>query len=449
MALSYGSFNKLQAENVIFDSTGTTLTAENSDEAIRQLDTKIEDVTASGIGGGGGSSPGVQPQVVVVNPNIDEIEGETYKTWANADAYIQTQTHDSDHRWVIQIDGVNNENIVVRDYITILGTSNTTTLTGQISSTVTFSVGMDTTKARIIDCILTNVHTSTPYEFIQFHRCYLTGGTPTLGFLQLFDGAVNGGNYTGLSLMQMFNVMVLGGTFPNNVQMLGGELYNGFVVNGGEFSNTLVSNQGTGTFAGNANYVFDRCKIETDIDVGDQQITLYQCTFDNTPTITIGNNGSLFTHGVPEDFDVSGDTAHWYNSGNVYKSPTVGFDAPNMQSAIDKLVNRTRLFIDVSSSNGTLTLDLSQGSVFKTTLTEHTNVSITNTAPPDTTREITLIVQQPSGVNYSLQWDGYYCEGGTSPNIAVGSGAVFIYKLLVVGSNVYVSLIGNQLELIP
>lgn len=448
MSISYGSFNTLHAQNVIFDPTGTTLTAENSDEALRQLDTKIEDVTASGIGGGGGSSPGVQPQVVVVNPDIDEVEGETYKTWANADGYIQTQTHDSEHRWVIQIDGVNNENIVVREYITILGTSNTTTLTGQISSAITFSVGMDTTKARIIDCIVTNVHTSSPYEFLQFHRCYLTGGVPTLGFLQVFDGAVSGGNYAGLSLMQMFNVMITGGVFPNNVQMLGGELYNGFVVGGGDFSSVLISNQGTGVFSGNANYTFDRCKIETDINVGDQQITLHQCTFDNDPDITIGENGSLFTYGVSENFEVVGNQDYWYNSGNVYKSPDTGFDAPNVQSAIDKLVDRTRLFIDVASSNGTLTLDLSQGSVFKTTLSEHTHMSITNTANPDAIREITFIVQQPSGNNYSVQWANYYCEAGADPDIMVGSQAVFIYKLFVIGSKVYVTLVGNRLELV-
>jgi len=446
---TFGSFRKINATNVIFDSVGTTLTAHNSDGAFRQLDTKIENVTASG--SAGGSSPGVQPQIVAVNPNIDEIEGECYHTWAAADSYIQTQTVDANHRWAIKIDGSNSENIVMKSYVSIVGTPNNTILTGQLSSDVTFSFNTDTTSSRVENCIVTNIHTTRSMEFIQFHNCNLSGGSPTLGYLQVFNGAVSGGNYDGLAYMELFDVMIVGGVFTNQLNMVGGELYNNFTVHGGKFKSVYLSSAGSGVLSLTTPTVFERCRIETNISTSSQQLTLDHCTFDSNPTITIDSGGSLFTYGLSSNFNVAGYLDNWHNVGSVYRSPVTGFSASNTQEALDKIVSKERLFINISSANGTLNIDLNAGSYFKTTMTEHANVQVTNLPSSDVAKEVVLIVQQSSGgTQYSLQWPGYICEGSNSPDITNGEpGANYIYRLYVFGSTVYAILVGANMYDIP
>jgi len=50
--------------------------------------------------------------VVLVNPDIDEIEGKQYKTWASADSYISTMSPSQTNRWTILMSGgYNNEDI--------------------------------------------------------------------------------------------------------------------------------------------------------------------------------------------------------------------------------------------------------------------------------------------------------------------------------------------------
>lgn len=81
----------------------------------------------------------------------------------------------------------------------------------------------------------------------------------------------------------------------------------------------------------------------------------------------------------------------------------------------------------VSSSSGTLTLDLSTGNSFVTTLTENvTTVTLSNPPPTGSYGEITLkVIQDAGGGAYTMTWPASVLwPGGAAPTISVANSAI-------------------------
>jgi len=442
----FSDFYRVHSDKVIYDNTGSDLQADNTEDALKELEVKINEIgtTMSGIGSGGGL--GTQPSIVVINPEADEVIGESYKTWQSADAYIQSQIPSSNDRWIIKIDGSNSENIIVREYITILGSENTTTLTGQLTSSITYTNGMDTTKARVIDCIVNNVAVSTPLEYIQFKNCYLMGGVPTQGFIQLFDGAIGGGNYTGLMIQQVFSSMVIGGVLHSAIEGINSEFYNGFTLSGGKFTNCLMMNQGTATYIGLNNFTFDRCKIEVDIDIDDKYLIINDCTFKNNPTFTVGSLGMISTYGLSDSFTIDGVLNNWQHFGNYYDQRESNVGITNTQDVLDFVLADKEVTSVIASNEGTLTIDMSIPTN-KVTLTENiTTLNFTNQASTNQLIKSTLHITQGASQNYTINFDYIKFSGGVSPNINIGTGLEFLIEFTIDSeSGTYGYLLGDRM----
>lgn len=442
----YSDFYQVQANKVIYDNTESNLQADNTEDALKELEVKIDeiDTTISGIGGGGGL--GTQPSIVVINPDQDEVVGETYQTWQSADTYTQSQIPSSSNRWIIKVDGVNSENIILREYVTILGSENTTTLTGQLTSSIVYSNGMDTTKARVIDCIVNNIAIASPLEYIQFKNCYLMGGVPTQGFIQLFDGAIGGGNYTGLMIQQIFSSMVIGGILHPSVEGINSEFYNGFTLSGGKFTNCLMMNQGSATYIGNNNYTFDRCKIEVDIDIDDKYLIINDCTFKNTPTFTVGSLGMISTYGLSDSFTVEGVLNNWQHFGNYYDQRASNVGITNTQGILDFVLADKEVTSVITSIGGALTIDMSIPTS-KVVLTEDiTTLNFTNLASANQLIKTTLHITQGTTQNYSINFDNVKFSAGEVPNIDIGTGLEFLIEFTIDSdSGTYGYLIGDRM----
>ena len=401
--LSIKEFIQPTASDVVF--YGNCFYSENVQDAICDVFT-----LASGV------SYVHESNVVVVSPTSSGIYGEVYKTWEEADAYIQTKFPSSTNRYVIKISGVNYENIVVRPYVTIVGIDNNTILLGSVTSTVNFEANLDTSKARIVDCIIGNLNFATPYEFIQFVRCDIMGGTPAGGGFQLFNGSISGGDCSNLFFQQLFKSMVVGGVLNKGIDCRDTELYDGYTIKGGDFDNCYITSRGNALWSPANTYRFLRCKIDTDISTGDYSAVCNNCTFDNVPTIDVSTGGFMTFISCAGNVTVTGATQNFENKGSYYDDKTSKIDCTDTQSAIDFLATGKEFVTDVSSNSGLIDIDLNVPNQ-RIVLTENiTTLNITN-KNLNMVSCVDLIIIQGND-SYTINWSGIYFDNGSAPNIS-------------------------------
>lgn len=115
-------------------------------------------------GGSGGESLSVFTNVIRIEPNATEnIAGKLYKTFADADAYIQGQSPATDNRFSIELpSGDFNQNIIIRPHVKIEG--HKTVLTGTVFSEFKFlpfeNVSPLDNSAYIENCVITDLDLS-------------------------------------------------------------------------------------------------------------------------------------------------------------------------------------------------------------------------------------------------------------------------------------------------
>ena len=438
--VNLSSLNNPTADRIIYDNSSTNLSSINVEGAINEI---YSEVTTSS-----GSGSFSTTNVIYVDPANSDIEGSSYNTWQKADTYVQTQSPSDSNRWIIKITGTNNEDIVLREYVTILGIKDTTILNGKLSSSINYSFGMDTTKARVVNCIINDLDTSSSMEFIQFVGSTLKGGTPSSGFVQVFDGAVNGGDYSSLYIFQLFTSMVTGGVLSNSIECMSSDLYNNYTLQGGKFTNCLLMNQGNITISIQGNLSFDRSKIEYSIDVGDYILTMDNCVFKNNPTFTISNNGSGYITNCSPGFNIAGPDDGWTISGNYYFNKNTGLDAADSQKALDLLATGRERIDSITTSSGILSLDMDIPN-YKLTLTEDVSSVEINTTFSGIT-STNLYITQGSSQNYTVTWSGIYFSDGTAPDLSQGSQSKYVINLTHDGSSndTYGFLAGSNMSVI-
>ena len=104
--------------------------------------------------------------------------------------------------------------------------------------------------------------------------------------------------------------------------------------------------------------------------------------------------------------------------------------------------------VTVTSSSGSLTLDLSSGSFFSLTLSENvTGITVSNLPSSGTVQSFTLKVIQASSVK-SITWpSAFKWAGGLEPTLSSGNSDVDIFTFFThdAGSNIYSFVAGKSM----
>lgn len=384
------------------------------------------------------------PNMVYVNPSVQKAECYSYHTWEEANNYILNQNPNNNNRWAIYIHGVNNEDIIIHSYITIIGVNNSTILNGSLRSDVSFSIGnFDTSQAKVIGCSINNLNTMDAYEFIQFENCNLANGSPKSGFIQCFNCSISDGDYSNLTIMQLFNCMVVGGIFPTNFTALNSELYSNYRLRGGELTGCLVSNKGGGAVVDlQDNLDLDRCTLNYGFDTSYRQVTMNQCYFKDSPTININSGGSLFTVNCSSDFSVDGELSGWHNSGCYYDNRESGVSLTDTQSVIDRLNFGKGNTREVTAS-GILNIDFRK-TLHKVELTgDITGFNYTGDVDPNEVVNTVLKIKQPEAVNYDVDFSSIKFEKGRVPDIKVNYGMEYLIEISSIGGIKYGKMLSS------
>ena len=206
----------------------------------------------------GGDDFTMPKNIVLVDPDEDEVVGERYQTWSTADTYVQTQSPSSSNVWGIKITGTNSENIIIRSYINIIGEDDITNLTGSLTSTANaYFDGI------IYNCKIGNISMANGMSIYAFD-CIFNGGTP-LGILLTRKCKFFGGDYTSTNMMQIIFGEVYGGSYDNVT------LTNSFVadfagpVSYGEvefFSSFVSFASGNMSSLDNSNWTIRNCTLD-------------------------------------------------------------------------------------------------------------------------------------------------------------------------------------------
>lgn len=220
--------------------------------------------------------------VIIVNADETEIVGKRYQTVAAAQAYVAavTPAPSATNLWGILITGANAENIDVgaTPYVHFIGIKGVTLLTGQITSSATFS-SLSQTDVLIADCVITNL-VLTSAKCCIIRESEISGGTlaaaaiPILVNCRITGGTFTSYNYGGIDWPLFFKCDIYGGTFD-----------------GGNFFHTATS---SGTF-NTGLYSFYNSYITGNITVGTGD---YVSTNNSqiTGTVTIQNGATLYTN---------------------------------------------------------------------------------------------------------------------------------------------------------
>jgi len=206
--------------------------------------------------GGSGDLFRTPANVVWVVPGVAEIVGQRYQTWNAANTYIQTQTPSASNNWSIVAGGTNNENIVLYDYIYIVGICGSTRFTGEMTingtndtsvynSEITQFANTDNTKkASFINCKISGTKAATSIDAAQL---------VFIGENTVFQG---GDFSTATGLFFVFGGIVFGSVFPSAGHFWDMKVPGGVITfNGGDFhdcylTSTPTYNQGNYTFNG-------------------------------------------------------------------------------------------------------------------------------------------------------------------------------------------------------
>ena len=277
------------------------------------------------------SSYTLPPNIVLVDSTQPAVAGKIYATWALADAYVQTQIPSATNIWGIKITGNNAENIIIRDWIRIIGERQEARLTGNITSTIIF-VGPNAFEPMITNCILTNLTGGLAGGLITLVDCEVAGGIVAANFYTLLINCfVTGGDFTA-----GVTVAMQGGALAGTFGFLQAEYFKldgaGITLNGGDFRNCLFN----AAILNDANYFIGGGLLDTNFTITAGSYVLDNVAIGSS-TITM-NGGTLSTYGVSGRLQVSVIGGTWNNHGDKYDNVASGLVATNTQAAIDEVV---------------------------------------------------------------------------------------------------------------
>lgn len=327
----------LQSTDVEYDNTSSGLTATTAQAAIDEV---LSD-TAS-------MSFSMPENMVLVDPDSDEIAGERYTTISNALVYINTQTPSPEgNRWGIKITGYNTESFTLPSYVSIIGESwNVTDLGGTI--TLGSNSSIFGSNVQRFSC---DASTSTVFSNCNFVGA---GGTITAGSVEFYNCIISGVTLTSLSECYIYHSQIYGGSYPASCEFYHTSLEsttgNILTLGMGSYLSqcNLYDADAVTITVGNYCY-FDNCVIDSDFTITNG-CKLKSCTA-NSETFTTSGTTTLINSYV-EYLDISDtcntyncvfdgvdDTsATWNNYGSTYNNTTSELTATNTQAAIDEIV---------------------------------------------------------------------------------------------------------------
>jgi len=328
------------AEGVGYSVSGTTLTWLEPDGT--KLDPDDELVYKYCIPSGGSSSGGGVSfdHVVVVDPNATEVTGKVYKTWAAADAWVQTQTPSSTNRYAILISGPNSENITLRNYVALVG-MNSGHLQGSLSP-VNGNNG-DPSSVLVFGLIVDNIQSSNANNTIFFKNCTINGGTVTAGDYVAFENCnLMGGTFSGVTNLLIFRSMVYGGEYTTPLiewSYISDETGHTATFHGFTSMHSYFD-YSTGTvYDNNSDYTLVHSTAEFPLDIHGTVGAFY--TFINN-TWAVQSGGQLIlknaTYGSSGSITNNGGTIT--NVGEYYDNTNSNLTSTNAQNAIDELDSR-------------------------------------------------------------------------------------------------------------
>ena len=207
--------------------------------------------------------------VILVNPDLEEIDGKQYKTWLSADSYISTKSPSQTNRWTILMSGgYNNENIIVKSWVNIKGIKNNTILIGSINTNINFSISAASNyESVIIDCALSNLSLSIS-KYIGLFNCDIYGrnnNITSMGFYQMFNSTIYSGDWS-TQWLQMFQSIVIGGQFGGSNSFYYTELYANYILGtSAEFYHSLILNKNNNSLYNSGTFTLYHTIVDSNI----------------------------------------------------------------------------------------------------------------------------------------------------------------------------------------
>jgi hypothetical protein len=295
-----------------------------------------------------------QENAIIVDPNEDEVAGVKYQTIANALTYIATQTPSATNRWVVLVNGTNNESFAVPKWVVIKGIEGVTRLTGVITSAGNWNTSFDFTEAVLEDCIVTNVNIAAGTTLL-LANCTIQGATPTGGDMAFIKCSFVTCNLSALTTNALYNCNAV--IINTTVSFASGTFSNTYIsntlgtvnLNGGNFDNCLLNlvtvNNGTYRLRNcyvdfspaptlTSSLLFAYC-VNTTFNNGFTVSTgVHDFSFCRADTVTI-NGGTVNTRSC--NMTISYTAGTWNNNCTLYDNRTSGLTATEVQAAIDEL----------------------------------------------------------------------------------------------------------------
>jgi len=287
--------------------------------------------------GGSGSGVSIQREVVI-NSDEAEIPGKQYQTYAHALAYIQTQTVDQNHPWVISFAGVLHEDITVYANIELAGIG---TMSSWIDGDVDISSAGALFGAVIKNCVIGNLLiTSGGSESVTLKDCTLLDCTTTTGThtIMTTNCFIVKGDFSNIIVQGSSNNII---SYYGDIILYNPKLIQCYMITQPTFTisiekgNLQRCNLNLGT-----NFIiiddirFRFCVINNDyiIDNG-ISVNMQYCTYHDTFTV----NGILNTKICDLDNTPIIGTGTWYNTGEAFDPRGTILSQSDVQSALVEL----------------------------------------------------------------------------------------------------------------
>lgn len=215
--------------------------------------------------------------VIDICPADDEVAGLKYKTVADAQDYLATQSPSATNLWAVRIYGTNSENINIGliPFVHYVGVKDSTILTGQITSSVGAMSGSFSGDYVIRDCNINNLILGTG-RYCEFYGCNILGGTlASQSVPLLFNCTIKGGTWSLASQDGLY--------FP---LMINGWCVGSAVFNGGIWFNSSVLSATLNSAALNI-FILSYCGPDISIENG-QTMQAFDCFIGGDITLEMG-----------------------------------------------------------------------------------------------------------------------------------------------------------------
>jgi len=351
-------FELYEADEIVYDNSGSGLTSNDVQGAIDELNTVV-----------GGAGYYSMKNSVLVNPDVAEVTGKRYQSIASALAYIATQTPGQINRWSVVVSGHNTENFAIPAYVAIVGIGEAATLWGTITSA---GISGDWRQYLIYNCTVSNVNPGASQQ-IACVNTHIINSTVANGRLRLYNCYIEDCDWSGANEVFAFSCVFRSGSAAN-INAADGQFHNCYFdlyldISQGDFYNCRFANSIDLEPSGNLNLYNCRCDMVNRFFVNAGTTYVENCTVRD---VDVDNGTITFKQSTIEDLDMSGGTVNVYNSimasltntggtlnvyGFFFDNSTNILTADEAQAAIEELagiaVRRFTTVANAEAANGT------------------------------------------------------------------------------------------------